>query len=156
MQTNLSCRSAAASVPGPQLIEMRFIHPESQPNKTPPRSRAGVQRYARPVPVHACARLNSGSCRGRVAEKRMPLSPEPMSSSGSLARYTWPDGVVPAMDTDGGLWIATDRNSDKHTGRTEGLWALDSGGGAGNHQSVLPLFGALFSGRRTLRPGIHA
>jgi secreted PhoX family phosphatase len=35
-----------------------------------------------------------------------------------------------AVDADGRLWIATDGNSDKATGRSDGLWALDAEGEA--------------------------
>ncbi|WP_271895414.1 PhoX family protein [Candidatus Phyllobacterium onerii] len=35
-----------------------------------------------------------------------------------------------AVDADGRLWISTDGNSPKETGRTDGLWAVDTEGGA--------------------------
>lgn len=35
-----------------------------------------------------------------------------------------------AVDSDGRLWIATDGNNDKATGRTDGLWALETEGAA--------------------------
>lgn len=35
-----------------------------------------------------------------------------------------------AVDADGRLWIATDGNNDKETGRTDGLWALETEGEA--------------------------
>lgn len=35
-----------------------------------------------------------------------------------------------AVDADGRLWISTDGNSDKATGRTDGLWALETAGEA--------------------------
>jgi secreted PhoX family phosphatase len=35
-----------------------------------------------------------------------------------------------AVDADGRLWIATDGNSDKATGRADGLWALETAGEA--------------------------
>jgi uncharacterized protein len=33
-----------------------------------------------------------------------------------------------AIDSDGRLWISTDGNSDRETGRTDGLWALETDG----------------------------
>jgi hypothetical protein len=35
-----------------------------------------------------------------------------------------------AIDTDGRLWVSTDGNSEKRTGRTDGLWAVDTDGDA--------------------------
>ncbi|WP_340161582.1 PhoX family phosphatase [uncultured Hoeflea sp.] len=35
-----------------------------------------------------------------------------------------------AIDTDGRLWVSTDGNSEKRTGRTDGLWAVDTEGEA--------------------------
>ncbi|MEK1886610.1 MAG: PhoX family phosphatase [Phyllobacterium sp.] len=35
-----------------------------------------------------------------------------------------------AVDADGRLWVSTDGNSPKETGRTDGLWAVDTEGGA--------------------------
>ena len=35
-----------------------------------------------------------------------------------------------AVDTDGRLWVSTDGNSPKGTGRTDGLWAVDTDGAA--------------------------
>jgi hypothetical protein len=35
-----------------------------------------------------------------------------------------------AIDADGRLWVSTDGNSEKRTGRTDGLWAVDTDGDA--------------------------
>ncbi len=35
-----------------------------------------------------------------------------------------------SVDADGRLWVSTDGNSPKETGRTDGLWAVDTEGGA--------------------------
>jgi len=35
-----------------------------------------------------------------------------------------------SVDADGRLWVATDGNSPKETGRTDGIWAVDTEGGA--------------------------
>ncbi|VVT08448.1 PhoX family phosphatase [Hoeflea sp. EC-HK425] len=35
-----------------------------------------------------------------------------------------------AIDADGRLWVSTDGNSEKRTGRTDGLWAVDTNGDA--------------------------
>jgi len=35
-----------------------------------------------------------------------------------------------AIDTEGRLWVSTDGNSEKRTGRTDGLWAVDTEGDA--------------------------
>lgn len=35
-----------------------------------------------------------------------------------------------AVDAEGRLWVATDGNNNKDTGRTDGLWAVDTEGGA--------------------------
>jgi hypothetical protein len=51
--------------------------------------------------------------------------------SSATTRNGWfgmPDNS--AIDADGRLWIATDGNSDKATGRADGLWAVDTDGEA--------------------------
>ena len=54
-----------------------------------------------------------------------------------------------AVDAEGRLWIATDGNNAKGTGRTDGLWALETEGDRARHvQAVLPRAGR----RRAVRP----
>jgi secreted PhoX family phosphatase len=51
------------------------------------------------------------------------------SFSSATTKDGWfgmPDGI--AIDGEGRLWIATDGNSDKATGRSDGLWALETEG----------------------------
>ena len=51
--------------------------------------------------------------------------------SSETSRDGWfgmPDNI--ALDTDGRLWVATDGNSDKATGRSDGLWGLETDGEA--------------------------
>jgi secreted PhoX family phosphatase len=51
------------------------------------------------------------------------------SFSSDTTRDGWfgmPDNV--ALDAEGRLWVATDGNSDKATGRADGLWALETEG----------------------------
>ena len=44
-----------------------------------------------------------------------------------------------AIDAEGRLWIATDGNSDRDTGRTDGLWAIETEGDGARHlEAVLP------------------
>lgn len=53
------------------------------------------------------------------------------SFSSATTEYGWfgmPDNC--AIDTDGRLWVATDGNSAKKTGRADGLWAVDTDGDA--------------------------
>ncbi|NTA59897.1 PhoX family phosphatase [Agrobacterium tumefaciens] len=59
-----------------------------------------------------------------VAEVGATFSP-------ATSRHGWfgmPDNC--AIDSDGRLWVATDGNSAKVTGRTDGLWAVDTEGAA--------------------------
>jgi secreted PhoX family phosphatase len=49
--------------------------------------------------------------------------------SSDTTRDGWfgmPDNV--AIDSEGRLWVATDGNSDKATGRADGLWAFETEG----------------------------
>jgi hypothetical protein len=51
------------------------------------------------------------------------------SFSSDTTKNGWfgmPDNVV--VDTEGRLWVATDGNSEKKTGRADGLWALETEG----------------------------
>jgi secreted PhoX family phosphatase len=53
------------------------------------------------------------------------------SFSSDTTKNGWfgmPDNV--AIDHDGRLWVATDGNSEKKTGRADGLWAVDTEGAA--------------------------
>ena len=57
-----------------------------------------------------------------------------------------------AIDADGRLWVATDGNNAKATGRTDGLWAFDTEGEArGTSKLFLPRAGR----RRNVRPVLH-
>ena len=42
--------------------------------------------------------------------------------------FSMPDNC--AVDSAGRLWVATDGNNNKQTGRTDGLWAVDTEGAA--------------------------
>ena len=58
-----------------------------------------------------------------------------------------------AVDSAGRLWVATDGQGPKATGRTDGLWAVDTEGEARAHlEAVLPRAGR----RRNVRPAVHA
>ena len=58
-----------------------------------------------------------------------------------------------AVDNQGRLWIATDGNSAKATGRSDGVWAIETEGeGRGHLEALLPLPGR----RRAVRPDLHA
>jgi secreted PhoX family phosphatase len=51
------------------------------------------------------------------------------SFSSDTTKNGWfgmPDNI--AFDSDGRLWVATDGNSEKKTGRTDGLWAMETEG----------------------------
>ncbi len=63
--------------------------------------------------------------------------------SSATSRNGWfgmPDNL--AIDGEGRLWVATDGNSDRDTGRSDGLWALETEGEARRTlQAVLSLSG---------------
>ena len=53
------------------------------------------------------------------------------SFSSATTKNGWfgmPDNL--AFDSEGGLWVATDGNSEKRTGRSDGLWAVETDGAA--------------------------
>lgn len=50
------------------------------------------------------------------------------SATSTNGWFGMPDNC--AIDTDGRLWVSTDGNSGKKTGRTDGLWAVDTEGDA--------------------------
>ncbi|WP_156668097.1 DUF839 domain-containing protein [Rhizobium bangladeshense] len=55
-----------------------------------------------------------------------------------------------AVDVAGRLWVSTDGNSNKPTGRTDGLWAVDTEGAARHLETVLPRAGR----RQNVRPAL--
>ena len=58
-----------------------------------------------------------------------------------------------AIDSMGRLWVSTDGKDPKATGRTDGLWAVDTEGEArGDVEAVLPRAGR----RRAVRSAVHA
>ena len=58
-----------------------------------------------------------------------------------------------AIDSAGRLWVSTDGQGPKATGRTDGLWAVDTeGDGAGDLEAVLPRADR----RRNVRSAVHA
>ena len=57
-----------------------------------------------------------------------------------------------AVDNQGRLWIATDGNSYKATGTTDGVWAMETTATCAAPQAVLPRTGR----RRNVRPALHA
>ena len=65
--------------------------------------------------------------------------------------FGMPDGI--AVDGEGRLWIATDGNSDKETGRADGLWGIETEGEA---RATSKLFFRCPARRRDVRSGIHA
>ena len=57
-----------------------------------------------------------------------------------------------AIDAEGRLWIATDGNNPKATGRSDGIWAMETEGEMRGTRGVLPRPG----GRGDVRPMLHA